>query len=725
MKRLIALLLLSLCSASAQMTSVSGTVTDPDSFNWKGGSVQFALYNPNGGVVKYNGVPLTAAQLNLSLSLNSSGAFTGSVNDNSLLTPIGTQWKINACPLASAPCQSIQPLTITGGSQVLTSTINSQLQALRFAASPIARAYGNVEISPTPPPGGQYYDLNVGAPFYWNGTSWIEAGSGGTIAGSTVANQGVGAGGSNNTLAAVPETGYETVNGVTTYTCNEDHNKGDWDVRCRGWASNPSTAIVNTIHDAMCYYFQQGQSIAPIVHVPSGIYSVGGNIGIPPQCDVEGPAGMPYGESTQLNTADPTQPMFTNEGSMTFSCGGSNFTANNGVSTIGGIVLNGAGSGHSTDIGLLNATGGTSNAWMHNMGFTNFGGAGRDVDPSASGQDSGGTMIFFAADDQWYYNSGQYNPTGFTDTNAHCAMNLTDLDSHWDHFLGFGQLQDSGFYNRYYLSNVCLAGGQGSWFKDSFIQIAPHNIWYLSNVDGDETVDHNRLDDAHWDAIHLGTGASGNYMFNLINGFCTSPTLNPANFATNPGGVSTDPACSAIGGEGPDFATGGTEGMLSSRFLWNQITQDGGLWPNWPVWDMFFPNNVIGQVPSTVMQPPNTLGFPGSSGFIGGALGYNNVQNPGADVSLSLYDLTQNVANNTGGTLHFNYFKHLGLQDTSATTYNAWDGLYNDVYVTINIGANDSIANSSTVKTCGGTTQTNKGITTWWVAGPTLIQGGC
>lgn len=549
--------------------------------------------------------------------------------------------------------------------------------------------------------------------------------SSGTIGGSTTANQGVGASASNNTLAPVPEVEYQTAGGTTSYACQEDHSAGNWDVRCHGWATNPSTALVTTIQLAMCQYFTQGQSITPVIHIPAGTYSVGGNIHVPPPVDLEGPAGAPYGNSTNLNTTDSTQPMFTQDGSMSFTCNGTVYAANAGQTTMGGMILNGGGSGHANDIGIVNNTGTGSDSWIHNMGFQNFGGPCRTVASGASGQDSGGTMIFFAECLQWYYNSGAYNATGFTDTQQHCSVELGDLDSHWDHFLGFGQLQDSGFYNRFYLSNVCLAGGQGSWFRDSFIQIAPHNIWYSSNVDGNEDVSNNRFDDSWWDALHLGFGSSGNYHHNIINGFCTSPTLNPANFSSNPGGVSTDPACSAIGGEGPDFSTGGTEGMLGAKFEYNQLTQDGGVWPDWPVWDMFFPSNVIGQVPSTVLQPLNTLGAAGSSGFIGGALGYNNTQNPGADMSLSLYNLTQSVANNAGGTMHFNYFAHLNLSDTSATTYTAFDGLYNDVYITINVGTNDTINNNTNIKTCTGSPITGTGAQTWWVAGSTLIEINC
>jgi hypothetical protein len=140
---------------------------------------------------------------------------------------------------------------------------------------------------------------------------------------------------------------------------------------------------------------------------------------------------------------------------------------------------------------------------------------------------------------------------------------------------------------------------------------------------------------------------------------------------------------------------------------------------------MFFPNNVIGEPPSTVQQPVNTFGAIGTSGYIGGAIGGNNFGNPGADVSLSLYDVTTNIASNTGGTLHFSYYKHLSLQDTSATTYTAFDGLYNDVFVTINVGANDTISNNTNIKTCTGSAITGTGISTWWAAGPTLAEINC
>lgn len=165
----------------AQNTTVSGTVTDPDSFNWAGGTIQFAIYNPAGGTVTSNGVPLTASQSNPNFTMNGSGVFSGSVLDNTLLKPVGTLWDMSVCPAASSPCQSLQRVTISGASQSLTSTINSQIKHLRFPASYTARAYGSVEISPIPPSGGTYYDITLGGPKYWNGTAWIAYSNTGSV----------------------------------------------------------------------------------------------------------------------------------------------------------------------------------------------------------------------------------------------------------------------------------------------------------------------------------------------------------------------------------------------------------------------------------------------------------------------------------------------------------------------------------------------------------------
>lgn len=165
--------------ALAQTTAVTGTVTDPDGFAWAGGTGNFQLYNPNGGTVKQNGVPLTAAQMNVAVTLNGSGAFSTGLADNTTLTPVGTQWAYQICPAASAPCQTFPRFTASGASLSLTTAITSQIQALRFPASYTSRGYGDIEIAPLPPPGGTYYNLQSSLIRFWNGTVWAAMGSGG------------------------------------------------------------------------------------------------------------------------------------------------------------------------------------------------------------------------------------------------------------------------------------------------------------------------------------------------------------------------------------------------------------------------------------------------------------------------------------------------------------------------------------------------------------------
>lgn len=166
-----------MASLALAQTTVTGTVTDPDSLNWFGGSATFHLYNNAGGIPSVNGVPLTPAQLNPSFVMNSGGTFSGVVSSNAQISPVGTQWDLTLCPAASAPCQQMQRLTITGSTMNITSTITGQLLALRFPAGYTARAYGPVEISPAPQTGATYFDLTLKFPLYWTGTAWVGFGS--------------------------------------------------------------------------------------------------------------------------------------------------------------------------------------------------------------------------------------------------------------------------------------------------------------------------------------------------------------------------------------------------------------------------------------------------------------------------------------------------------------------------------------------------------------------
>lgn len=510
--------------------------------------------------------------------------------------------------------------------------------------------------------------------------------NGGSV--SVTSNQGVGANNS-SAIVPVPEVAYQTSGGNTTFACQEDHSKGLWDVRCPRsgvtWASNPSQALINTIQAAMCYHLTTSGSALPMVQLPQGNASVGGNIGVPPGLDLEGFGSTEYGTLTNLTTTDPTQPMFTMLGSMNFTCNGTPFTASTGTVTMGNMTLTGGGAANAADTGIMNFTGGNADSYIHNISLVSFGGPGRDIHAGSTGQGARGDHILFASDLQWYYYGGAYNTSGFTDTNPHCSLNLADLDSSWSYVLGFGQLQDSGYYNRYYLANVCLGGGgQAESFSHSFIQIAPHNIWMVGSSNGGQHVFDNRFDDGWWDSLHV-AGSPGTFVDNQFLGYCTSPTLNPTNFPSNPGGVTTDANCSAIEVFGPG---------LGSIIRDNSIGA-GGLWSQWPIWAIWTSQNVTG-APSTIIEQPG--GGTSIGGQVGGDSGAGNV---GSDISRSFLGISTGNHSNVGGTIHFKNALHTYLNDTAPTNYTTFDGLKGDLFVTITFfGANDTITPGSGIFTC-------------------------
>jgi hypothetical protein len=558
------------------------------------------------------------------------------------------------------------------------------------------------------------YQFNVG-----------DAGTSATIAGTTTANEGVGAANANNTLAPVAETGYETVGGVTTYTCNEDHAKGIWDVRCHGWSSNPSTALTNTIQLAMCYFFAPPAGatagIPPEIEIPAGSYSLGGNISIPPGSDVEGVGGTKFGSLTQLTTTDTSQPMMTQVASEVFTCNGTPFTASGNGATIGNLELIGGGAAAKTDIGLVNGTG---SDYIHNITFTHFGGPGRTLSSSSNGINAGGSYVLATSNLSWYYLSGAYNTSGFTDTAVHGSLELQDVDSSWDHVEETGFLQDTGYFNRFNLLGVFFAGYR---FTNGYVQINPHNFW-VGVIGYSPIVSQNRFDDGWWDSVHLLSSNTAIHVTNnMFLGYCTSPTLNPANFPTNPGGVTTDPNCSAI----ESF-------NLGSYIALNTFEELGAIWLNWPLGDVFAGGNAIGGVGSTIDQPDNAI-----IGNIGGS----GTPNVGSDASRSLFNITAtvgpggnvpgggpnipltNIAPGSGGRNFGHYF----LNDSTASNYTGFTGGIPDTYLTISVGPHSTITPSSTIFTCSGkpiigrtsTTASRDNIHWFWNNSGTLLEEVC
>lgn len=203
----------------AQTSAFTATITDPDTQTWNNGTWNAQIYSPNGPPAS-NGTPLTIAQSNVSGTMNGSGAMSGTLFDNSLLTPTGTLWRFTICPNASAPC-SIGLVSVVGATPSLSTSLSNLITtAPRFPAGPGAYGYLDAEVSPTPLPGGTYYNVSTPAFRQWTGSAWATIGSssggGGltnitgtvTAAGCTVASGAcvVGTAGASVTFSAIPGT---------------------------------------------------------------------------------------------------------------------------------------------------------------------------------------------------------------------------------------------------------------------------------------------------------------------------------------------------------------------------------------------------------------------------------------------------------------------------------------------------------------------------------------
>ena len=138
-----------------------------------------SVANPNGPYY-LDGVQLTAAQLQKSGSMSSSGVITGTFYDTvNHITPNGSVYLFTLCPNASAPCVSNIGASPTGSSINLSTTLSANLAGPRFAATG-ANKYGylDAEINPTPVSGGVYYNVTTGFQRIWSGSAWSNNGSG-------------------------------------------------------------------------------------------------------------------------------------------------------------------------------------------------------------------------------------------------------------------------------------------------------------------------------------------------------------------------------------------------------------------------------------------------------------------------------------------------------------------------------------------------------------------
>ena len=150
--------------AAAQMTTVTGTVVDTDGTTWANGSISVQFIPnpsyPNISTYKINGAPLSSAVTNQGpLSLSSGGAFSVSVYNNSLVTPIGSQWRFTVCPLSTAQC-GVYTIPASGTSMNISSALTATIPPPRFPAVLGNYGYADVEAQLQLVPGSIYYNVN-------------------------------------------------------------------------------------------------------------------------------------------------------------------------------------------------------------------------------------------------------------------------------------------------------------------------------------------------------------------------------------------------------------------------------------------------------------------------------------------------------------------------------------------------------------------------------------
>ena len=159
------------CVCFAQTSNVTATITDSDSQVWNNGTYTINFvptpgkpgpYTCNGS--SFNQGPFTG-------SLSNSGVLTISLTDNGCVAPAGSQWQFVICPNASSPCGN-KNLSVTGPSPNLSSALSASVPVVRFPAINQAYGYSDAEVTPTPHPGGSYWNVSTGCLRLWSGTVW-------------------------------------------------------------------------------------------------------------------------------------------------------------------------------------------------------------------------------------------------------------------------------------------------------------------------------------------------------------------------------------------------------------------------------------------------------------------------------------------------------------------------------------------------------------------------
>jgi hypothetical protein len=123
--------------ALAQFTTVTGTVTDPNSLPYANGTITATLVSSSSPKFTASNLPYTPPTQPVGLS--AAGSFVMQLADDTLLTPGGTTWSFTvSCGASCVPpvfgkgpiTFTVTGVTISGASQSITATLTAAAPAL-------------------------------------------------------------------------------------------------------------------------------------------------------------------------------------------------------------------------------------------------------------------------------------------------------------------------------------------------------------------------------------------------------------------------------------------------------------------------------------------------------------------------------------------------------------------------------------------------------------------
>lgn len=166
----------------SQSTTISVTVVDQGGQTWTNGTISY-VFQGNGsfsGKYQWNGANLPNQYLTPTIvALNGSGFATFSVPTTTAISPSGSSWKYVVCPNASAINCPVINIPAIGTTQNISSTVTANAPPISLNPTPMPLAYADTEIQTVPNQGGIYFNTTSFVPRYWNGTAWVNFGSGG------------------------------------------------------------------------------------------------------------------------------------------------------------------------------------------------------------------------------------------------------------------------------------------------------------------------------------------------------------------------------------------------------------------------------------------------------------------------------------------------------------------------------------------------------------------